>query len=313
MSKERPRNLAASVRQRLTNLARERGEQFQHTLVRYGIERLLVRLDTSGHGERFVLKGAMLFAAWTGLPHRPTEDLDLLGRGDPDPARLAEVFREVCRAAVEEDGLTFRPETVRAEAIKEGQDYPGVRVRCDAELAGARVPLQIDVGFGDAVTPPAEALAYPTLLGQPGPTVPAYPRETVVAEKFQAMVALGIANSRMKDFFDLSVLARGFDFAGPTLAAALRATFDRRGTPLPAEPPLALTPEFATDRQKATQWGAFIRRGRLSADTAGLAEVCEFLAGFLMPPARAAAAGVDFPSHWTPGGPWRDRGGPGDG
>jgi len=306
VSKDRPRNMAASVRARLADLARKQHEDFQLVLTRYAVERLLYRLTRTEYAAEFVLKGAMLFRLWADQPHRPTRDLDLLGRGDPSVDRLAAVFRAVCGAAVEDDGLLFDPAAVTAGKIKEDQEYEGVRVGCVARLGQARIDLQVDVGFGDAITPGPVTVQYPALLDLPAPELAAYPRETVVAEKFQAMVMLGIANSRMKDFFDLWVLARSFGFAGPALADAVRATFARRKTPVPAAPPLALTAEFGTDRGKVTQWAAFLKKGKLDAGGAGLVEVCEFLAGFLMPPALALAGGATFDQKWPAGGPWKE-------
>jgi hypothetical protein len=194
------------------------------------------------------LKGAVLFQLWTGQPHRATRDLDLLGQGAPSPDRLQDVFREVCSLTVQDDGLTFLCDAIQAEPIKEDDEYQGIRLRIDARLGNARIPLQIDIGFGDAITPGPLPVTYPTILDFPAPQMQGYPRETVVAEKFQAMVALGIANSRMKDFYDVWTLAREFEFKGPSLCAAIRATFERRQTPLPATTPLALTLEFGNDR-----------------------------------------------------------------
>lgn len=209
---------------------------------------------------------------------------------------------------MEDDGLAFDSATVTASRIKEDQEYEGVRVGCVARLGQARIDLQVDIGFGDAITPAPVTVRYPSLLDFPTAELEAYPRETVVAEKFQAMVMLGIANSRMKDFFDVWVLARLYPFAGPILAGAIRATFARRKTPVPATPPLALTGEFGTDKAKVTQWQAFLKKGKLDAAGAGLVEVCEFLAGFLMPPALALAAGATFDQNWPAGGPWRTGG-----
>jgi len=305
VSKDRPKNMAASVKARLTDLGRKQGEDFQLVLTRYAIERLLYRLARSPHAGEFVLKGAMLFRLWADSPHRPTRDLDLLGRGDPSVERLAAVFRDVCGAAVEDDGLAFDPATVTAGRIKEDQEYEGVRVGCVANLGQARIDLQVDVGFGDAVTPAPVTVRYPGLLDLPTPELAAYPRETVVAEKFQAMVMLGIANSRMKDFFDVWVLARGFGFAGSVLADAIRATFARRKTPVPTAPPLALTTEFGTDKGKMTQWAAFLKKGKLDVGGATLVEVCDFLAGFLLPPAQAVADGTAFKHEWPAGGAWK--------
>lgn len=231
------RNLVQSIHQRLLNAARERGEELQLMLTRYGLERLLYRLTQSSHAGEFVLKGAMLFQLWTGQTYRSTRDLDLLGHGAPSAERLAKLFAEVCSISVADDGLTFAADAIRAGPIKEGDEYQGIRIHIDARLGNARIRLQIDVGFGDAVTPAPQAVSYPTLLEFPAPRLLAYPRETVVAEKFQAMTVLGIANSRMKDFYDLWTLARQFSFEGATLSAAIEATFDRRKTPLPTDAP----------------------------------------------------------------------------
>lgn len=298
------RNMAASIRQRLLNIARSKQEDLQLVLSRYALERFLFRVSQSPHRARFVLKGALLFQLWSGEPHRPTRDLDLLGRGKPSTQHFEQVFQDVCRQPVGDDGVTFRAETVRAEQIKEDDEYQGLRLRLEARLGNARIPLQIDIGFGDAVTPGPDEITYPTLLDFPAPTVQAYPRETVVAEKFQAMVMLGIANSRMKDFYDLWTLARQFEFPGPTLCAAIQATFDRRRTPLPDEVPLGLRPEFTGDSVKLTQWNAFLRKGRL-AGSMTLTEVADTLAGFLLPPTEALVRDEPFDGIWRPPGPWQ--------
>lgn len=306
MSKDRPRNLPASVRHRLTELARKQGEDFQLVLTRFVIERLLYRLTQSDHAKLFVLKGAMLFRLWADLPHRPTRDLDLLGKGESSLESLTQVFRDICGITTEDDGLNFDPTTVTAERIKEDQEYEGVRVGCQARLGQARIDLQIDVGFGDAVVPRPTDVTYPTMLEFSAPMLKAYPMQAVVAEKFQAMVALGIANSRMKDFFDLWVLANRFAFNGPILCQAIQATFRRRKTTLPAAPPLALTAEFGTDAAKMKQWSAFVKRGKLDAGNATLEQVCAFLNGFLMPLTQALAAGETWTKEWPPRGPWTE-------
>jgi predicted nucleotidyltransferase component of viral defense system len=304
VSKDKPRNVPASVRARLADVARTRGEEFQLVLTRYAIERFLYRLSVSPHGDGFVLKGAMLFQLWAAEPHRATRDVDLLGSGESSVERLAEIVRSVCSVAVPEDGLDFDAAAVSADRIKEDQEYEGVRVTCPVRLGQARITVQIDVGFGDAITPPPTRMDYPTILDYPAPALKAYPRETVVAEKFQAMVALGMANSRMKDFFDLWVLSRDFAFDGATLVKAITATFRRRRSAPPAEPPLALTGEFGTDPTKVKQWEAFVQKGKFKAETAKLAEVVAFLETFLMPPSRAAASGGAFVATWRPGGSW---------
>ncbi len=241
MTNQRPHNIAASVRQRLMNKAREQKEAFDLVLIRFALERLLYRLSQSNHGHRFVLKGAMLFQIWSGQGHRPTRDLDLLGTGAPSPAEFEQLFRDVCDQPVEDDGLVFLADTVQAAVMKEDEQYEGLRLKFEARLASARIPIQIDIGFGDAITPAANEILYPAILDFPAPTLMAYPLETVVAEKFQAMVMLGIANSRMKDFYDIWSLARTFEFSGPSLSSAIRATFERRQTDLPSKPPLRFT------------------------------------------------------------------------
>ena len=210
-----PRNLAASVRQRLLNLAQAQREDFNLVLTRYGIERLLYRLEQSSAGERFILKGAMLFVLWSDTPHRTTKDADLLCQGDNSIAEIEAIFQAVCQADVVPDGLEFERTTVKGELIKAEREYPGVRIRLTAFIAGTptRINLQIDVGFGDIVTPSAQLMSLPALLADlPAPQLYAYNRETVIAEKFEAMVLLGIGNTRMKDFYDLWYLSQHFTF-----------------------------------------------------------------------------------------------------
>jgi hypothetical protein len=201
------KDVAASVRQRLLNRSRERGEDFQLTLIYFALERLMYRLSRSAYRDRFILKGAMLFSVWSETPHRATRDLDLLRRGDHEMSVLIHEFQEICRTPIEDDGMAFLPESISGEKIREGDEYQGIRLTFEARLGVARIPIQVDIGFGDAVLPKPEPLDYPTLLDFPAPRLLAYPRETVIAEKFQSMVELGIANSRMKDFFDLWFLA----------------------------------------------------------------------------------------------------------
>jgi hypothetical protein len=304
MTRESPSNLPASVRQRLRNLAKSRGEELQPILTRYGVERLLYRLGRSGDRNRLVLKGAVLFYLWEGGLRRPTRDVDFLGYGDATPETIADLFRALCRVEVDPDGLVFHDESVRAEVIRDRQDYGGVRVRLTATLGNARMPLQIDIGFGDAVTPGAEMAAFPTLLDSPAPRICVYPPETVIAEKYQAMVSLGIGNTRMKDFYDVHALAAEHAFDGATLVAAITATFARRTTPLSTEPPVALTRSFGDDPAKQAQWRAFLGRGRLSDVPADLATVTDRMHDFLWPPANAASESRDFSATWLPSVGW---------
>lgn len=214
----------------IVDRARAERSDFQILLTRYALERLLYRLSVSPHRDRFILKGAMLFVTWVADPFRPTRDLDLLGHGDNDAESIAETFRSICAQSVADDGVTFDVAALTAAPIREEAEYGGVRVRTTATIAGARIPIQVDIGFGDAVTPAPVDIDYPALLDAPAPHLRAYPVETVVAEKFEALVTLGIANSRLKDFYDLWLIAQTFEFRQFALVEAVRATFERRGT-----------------------------------------------------------------------------------
>jgi len=282
---KQPRDIGASVRARLLNLAREKGQAFDLLLTRYATERLLYRLSITPHRDRFVLKGAMLMTTWFDDPHRPTRDVDFLGYGDPAPEPMLAVFREIC-AIEEKDGIIFDVDALRVELIREELEYGGLRLRTTARLAGARITVVIDVGFGDAIEPGIEEINLPVLLDLPVPRLRAYARETVVAEKFQAMVMFGLANTRMKDFYDIWILSRNYEFDGERLSHGIAATFERRGTAIPEEVPDALTPVFATDATKQRQWAAFVRD--LAADVPSLETIVNDLAGFLMPHARQA-------------------------
>jgi hypothetical protein len=305
MKGDKPKNLAASVRARLLNHARESKDELQLVLMRFGLERLLYRLSQSDYAGEFVVKGAMLFLVWTGEAHRSTKDLDLLALKSASIPHLEGIFRRVAQIAVEDDGLVFLPDTVTAETIRENDIYQGVRVSIEARLGNARIPLQVDIGFGDAVTPKAGKILFPTLLEFPAPKVAAYPKETAIAEKFEIMVKLGVANSRMKDYFDIWTLCREFDFDGEVLSAAIRATFRRRKTALPAEFPVALSQEFYDEPTKQRQWEAFTKRGRLKVAETDLAKVVMVIRQFLGPAANAAANELVFKKQWSKGGGWR--------
>lgn len=279
------KNVGASVRARLTTLSRTSGQPFDLLLTRFAIERLLYRLANSPHADRFVLKGAMLLLTWLHDPHRGTRDLDLLGFGDPSPDAMLQVFREVLKVDAA-DGVVFDVDAMRVDRIREQLDYGGIRLTGSATISGAVIRLVVDIGFGDALEPGVTNIDYPVLLDFPVPRVRAYAPETVVAEKFQAMVALGRINSRMKDFYDIWVLARTFPFADDRLPRAIAATFARRSTPIPTEPQDALTPAYAADPSKQAQWHAFVQD--VAIDPGSLDRVIADLAAFLMPHAAAA-------------------------
>ena len=299
-------NVAASVRQRLLNLARERNEDFGLLLTKYALERLLSRVSQSQHRMTFILKGALLFELWTEETHRPTRDADFLSIGSSDPRRFADIFKEICVLPVIDDGLIFDPSSINARQIKEGADYEGVRVNFLGYLEKARIPMQLDIGFGDAVTPPAVETAFPTILDGPAAFLLTYPRETVVAEKFEAMVKLGVANTRMKDFHDLYTLSRLFSFEGQILSEAISRTFERRKTPLPSAPPTAFTAEFFGDESKQRQWTAFNRKNSLYIEAISLKTAVTVIEQFVMPVVRGVAEAGRWTRSWQAGGPWLD-------
>jgi hypothetical protein len=295
------KNLSASVRQRLLNLSHERGQPFDLVLVRYSIERLLYRLSRSPHAEKFLLKGAMLFVVWGEDSPRPTRDVDLLGFGSDDGDEVKHNFVELCRSAVEPDGLEFLPESVAVAPIREGAAYPGLRVTLEARLAKVRIPLQVDVGYGDVVTPAPAEVDFPALLDFPAPRLRVYPHYTVVAEKLEAAVLFGAASTRMKDFFDLWYLSRRFTFEGVLLSEAITRTFARRNTMVPTAVPAALTEEFAV--KKSSQWSMFLRRNAL--EPVEFAVVLEAVRDLALPVFHSVAAGYPFPKEWEPGAGWR--------
>lgn len=304
MSRPAPKDLAASVSRRLLNRSQQRGEDFNLTLTRYFIERFLFRLSKSAYADRFVLKGAMLFALWAGETYRPTRDVDMLAFGDPLPEWLAGVVRTVCRVPAPPDGVVFDPDSVRVEEIRGNQEYPGLRARVVAYLGSACTEMQLDVGFGDAVTPAPSEETYSTLLADmPAPRIRVYPPETVVAEKLEAMVRFGPVFSRMKDLYDLWAISRHFEFGGGILTDAIRATFARRQARLPDAPPHPLTDKFAANRETAGRWQGFLKTHGLADDAPPLEAVVAHLRTFLLPLLESAQKGVPL-GTWPKGGPW---------
>ena len=308
MTKPGTKNIGASVRQRLLNKARETGRPFSELLQYFAMERFLYRLSKSEHADKFILKGALMLAAWKAPLLRPTMDIDVLGRTANDMEAILAIVKEICAVVVEpEDGMVFNVATVQGERIAEAAEYEGVRVRFRATLDAARIPMQLDIGFGDVVVPAAIPTIYPTILDLPAPQLLGYSRETAVAEKFEAMVKLGELNSRMKDFFDLWLLSRSFDFDGPRLSEAIEKTFNRRGTVLPNGEPVALTGEFSGNPQKRAQWVGFIRRMKLR-DVPALTEIVDELRAFLLPAIQALSAREHFHFKWLASGrQWSER------
>ncbi len=297
--------LAVSVQARLVRHAKAIGADPNVVFVRYATERLLYRLSCSEHAGRFILKGALLLLVWLGETFRPTRDADLLGFGDLSDDALVAIFQDLCSMEVEPDGLRFEASSVQVAEIRPQDEYGGRRVTLLCSLGPARLKLQVDVGIGDAVEPEAEWLEYPAMLNQPRPHLRAYRPETVIAEKLHAMVVLAARNSRMRDFFDIHALSARQSFEGGLLVRAIRATFDRRRTRVPAQGPVALTPSFADLLDKRAQWRAFLRKNAISGSQQELETLIGELARFLLPPLAAAAGETDFETSWSPGGPWR--------
>ena len=300
-------DVSASVHARLLQGAHSRGEDFNFILQRYTVERFLYRLGESDYRERFILKGAMLFALWGGSAYRPTRDLDLAGFGDSSADAVLSAMRGICDVSVKDDGLVFDVSSISADPTRLDAEYDGLRVKFVAMLGNARIPMQIDIGFGNAIEPPAGEVDYPTLLGGPSPRIRAYPREAVVAEKFQAAVALGAQNTRYKDFYDLISLAGQFTFDGSQLAAAIQATFERRNTAIGEAIPAALTPAFYSDADRSDAWRAYVTRSTLPAAPADFVAVGERIQSFLLPLWRTLADGRRFALRWPQGGPWEAR------
>lgn len=297
------RNIGASVRDRLLNKARAEKLDYNLLLTRYALERMLYRLSISDQRDQFLLKGALLFDLWFDVPHRPTHDADFLGFGSADISHVEEIFRSISRIEVE-DGIAFQPDSVKAAEIRKEANYAGVRITLMGLLDSARCPVQIDVGFGDAVVPGPEDVSYPIILtGMPEPQIRAYPRYTVVAEKLEALTSLGMLNSRMKDFFDLWVLAKHSDFDGTVLTRAVAATFERRQTAIPQGLPIGLSDEFINDAQKEKQWLAFLRKNALNPMP--LAVVIADLREFLLPVLSSISARASYDMAWRSGDGWR--------
>ena len=295
------RNMAASVRQRLLNRAKREKRPFNELLQYYAMERFLYRLSRSAHADCFVLKGALMLRVWRSPELRPTMDIDLLGRASNEGNSIVAQIRDVIAVGVEPDGLVFDPDSIQSERITENADYEGIRVRLRGTLDSARVSVQIDIGFGDIVYPEPEESDLPTMLDLPAPRLLCYSRESAIAEKFEAIVKLGVLNSRMKDFYDIWLLSRQFNFDGAKLAEAIRLTFERRGTVLPANIE-AFNKTFIDSKQ--VQWTAFWKRIQQDHIPALFNDIVSALEIFLSPPASEFSQGNLKLASWTAPGPW---------
>ena len=298
------KNIAASVHQRLLNEAKESPRPFNELLQYFAIERFIYRLSKSPHADKFILKGALMFAAWHGPASRPTMDIDLLGKIDNSLEVIAAAIKDACLLEVEPDGISFSAETVEAVRITEDAEYEGVRVRVQGSLGNARFSIQIDIGFGDVVVPNPSTVSYPAILDFPAPELKGYTMESTIAEKFQAMVKLGVLNSRMKDFYDIWILSRTSDFKGNILAEAVGKTFEKRNTPITLDAAL-FNPSFGKDEDKNVQWRGFIRKTKLINAPESFEEIMTAVKLFLEPLAASIAERRAFNSNWIAPGPWR--------
>ena len=296
-----PKNIPASVRQRLLNRAKNDKRPFNELLQYYAMERFLYRLSQSTHADRFILKGALMLRAWRSPEFRPTMDIDMLGRTSNEESSIVAQIQEIMAVDVEPDGLTFDPDSIQSERITEDADYEGIRVRFRGMLDSTRINMQVDIGFGDIIYPGPEESDLPTMLDSPTPRLLCYSRESAIAEKFEAMVKLGVLNSRMKDFYDIWLLSRQFDFDGVKLAEAIRLTFQRRGTSLPTRIE-AFEQTFIGAKQ--VQWAAFCKRIQQDHVPESFKDVVSMVEDFLVPLTFLFSQGNPKPMSWPASGSW---------
>ena len=306
MSKRSLKNVAHSVHQRLLNKARESNRPFNELLQYYAMERFLYRLSLSPYADSFVLKGALMLPLWRGSATRPTRDIDLLGEMDNAPRAVAGAVRDICTQEVEPDGLRFEADSVETRTIAHDAEYRGVRVRFNGYLGSAVVHMQVDVGFGDVVCPGPDLLKYPAILDLPQPALRTYTRETVIAEKLQAMVKLGELNSRMRDFYDIWLLSEYFEFDGPVLSEAVKRTFDARDTEI-ARLPVTFTEEFASDERNQNLWRGFLRKSRIQGPPRDFKDVVAAVERFIEPVLGALSGGEIVEDKWPAAGPWASQ------
>jgi len=298
-------NIRASIRARLENKAREIDRPFAEVLQHYGMERFLYRFGRSKYTDKFVLKGALLFTVWQIPQRRTTLDIDFLARYDNQVTSIETVMKDVCGVAVEPDGLIFDAKTVQGRKIKEDADYEGVRIKFIGLLERSRISMQIDVGFGDVIHPGIKVIDYPVILDLPKPHLNGYPAESVVSEKFEAMVKLGAVNSRMKDFYDVWLIIHQFNFDGLSLAGALKKTFDHRKTDIPGGKPLLVQEIYNEESDRQALWKIFLTKGNIKHVPEKLSTIVKEIEGFLFEPISALHKGIKFNKEWKPSGPWK--------
>lgn len=296
--KKEIKNIEASVKAQLQNKAKETNRPFAEVLQYYGMERFLYRFSKSKYADKFVLKGALLFAVWQIPDRRTTLDIDFLARFDNEVSAIEKVMKDVCETAVEPDGLKFDSESVKGAKIKEDADYEGVRVKFTGFLDRARIPMQIDMGFGDIVYPKTKVIDYPVILDFPKPHLNGYPQESVISEKFEAMIKLGLLNSRMKDFYDIWLMTRQFEFKGANIASAIKKTFNNRKTEIPNKKPLFADEIYDEKSDRQTLWSAFLKKGDIQHAPKTLSETAKAIERFLIEPILALNGNVAFDKTW---------------
>ncbi|MBN2723151.1 MAG: nucleotidyl transferase AbiEii/AbiGii toxin family protein [Deltaproteobacteria bacterium] len=304
MKKKPLKEISTSVRAKLLNISRSTGRDFQELAARYTVERFLARMTISNHRDRFVLKGAMLYIPWKLDDKRTTKDLDLLGLGSSDMENIKKVFKEICETHIEDDGLIFNIESIEVLQIREKSIYEGVRILMDVYLEKMSIRLQVDVGFGDPIIPAPQPTEFPALFAEHGPVIRAYSPETVIAEKFNAMIVLGMANSRMKDYYDIWMLSKSFNIEANVLRLAIKQTFNKRQTAFPDAEPIALSDEFFQNESKQNQWKGFIRRQKRINSAPDLREIVKSLRIFLLPIVIQLDSESVTINTWTPENGW---------
>lgn len=292
------KNIEASVKAKLQNKAKETNRPFSEILQYYGMERFLYRFSKSKYADKFILKGALLFAVWQIPDRRTTLDIDFLARFDNEVAAIENVMKNVCGTSVDPDGLIFDSQTVKGMKIKEDADYEGVRVKFTGFLDRARIPMQIDVGFGDIVYPKTKVIDYPVILDFPKPHLNGYPQESVISEKFEAMIKLGLLNSRMKDFYDIWLMTRQFEFKGANIASAIKKTFNNRKTDIPNNKPLFADEIYDEKSDRQTLWNAFLKKGDIQHAPETLSATAKEIERFLIEPIMALNGNVVFEKTW---------------
>jgi predicted nucleotidyltransferase component of viral defense system len=304
VSGQETKNLPASIHRRLLNKAKAEDRPFNELLQYFTMERFLYRLSKSKYANKFILKGALMVITWEASPSRPTSDIDLLGLTKNEPANIEAIVRDICTVEVVPDGIDFDVKSVQVETTTDVAEYPGVRARLQARLGPARVPLQLDIGFGDPIVPGPETFDYPVLLDLPAPRLKGYSRESVVAEKLESIVRFGMLNSRLKDFYDIWLMANRLDFDGGELGAAIQATFSNRNRNVDTAA-ISQIEEYAGDKARASQWVAFCRKNRLTPEPPDLARTVATIVRFIGPLIIAISSGEHCKDKWLAGGPWQ--------